>query len=62
MTTKFFAVGGLCPHGRGGVGALSTQALVNPLYGPENAVFRVKTGKLSTAYTAARVALRWRRL
>lgn len=35
VTTKFFAVGGLCPYGRGGVGALSTQALVNPLYGPD---------------------------
>ena len=35
VTTKFFAVGGLCPFGRGGVGALSTQALVNPLYGPD---------------------------
>lgn len=35
VTTKFLAVGGLCPHGRGGVGALSTQALVNPLYGPD---------------------------
>jgi uncharacterized Ntn-hydrolase superfamily protein len=25
----------LCPHARSGVGALSTQALVNPHYGPE---------------------------
>jgi uncharacterized Ntn-hydrolase superfamily protein len=34
VTTKFFAVGALCPHAASGVGALSTQALVNPTYGP----------------------------
>lgn len=33
VATKFFAVGSICPHGRSGAGALSTQALVNPLYG-----------------------------
>lgn len=33
IATKFFAVGALCPHARSLVGALSTQALVNPLYG-----------------------------
>ena len=32
IASKFFAVGALCPHARSGVGALSTQALVNPLY------------------------------
>lgn len=34
VATKFFAVGALCTHGRSGVAALATQALVNPLYGP----------------------------
>ena len=34
VATRFFAVGGLCPNGSGGVGALATQALINPLYGP----------------------------
>ncbi len=34
ISTRFFAVGALCPHAAGGVGALSTQALVNPTYGP----------------------------
>ena len=34
IASRFCAVGALCPHGRGGTGALSTQALVNPLYGP----------------------------
>lgn len=33
IASRFFAVGALCPHAKGGVGALSTQALVNPLYG-----------------------------
>lgn len=33
ISSKFFAVGVLCPHVKSGVGALSTQALVNPLYG-----------------------------
>ncbi len=31
IASRFFAVGALCPHGRSGVGALATQALVNPL-------------------------------
>jgi uncharacterized Ntn-hydrolase superfamily protein len=35
VTTKFFAVGALCPHGAARIGALATQALVNPLYGPD---------------------------
>lgn len=33
IASRFFAVGALCPHAQAGVGALSTQALVNPLYG-----------------------------
>ena len=32
IASKFFAVGALCPHARSGVGALATQALVNPMY------------------------------
>jgi len=33
MASRFFAVGALCVHTRSGVGALATQALMNPLYG-----------------------------
>jgi uncharacterized Ntn-hydrolase superfamily protein len=33
IASRFFAVGALCAHTRRGVGALSTQALMNPLYG-----------------------------
>ncbi len=32
VASRFLAVGALCPHARSGAGALSTQALVNPLY------------------------------
>ena len=32
VASKFFAVGALCIHVEGGVGAVATQALVNPLY------------------------------
>lgn len=35
VTTKFFAVGALSPHGVARIGALATQALVNPLYGTD---------------------------
>lgn len=34
IASRFFAVGMLCPHARSGVGAVATQALVNPHYGP----------------------------
>lgn len=35
VATRFFAAGALCPHVEGGVGALCTQALVNPIYAIE---------------------------
>jgi uncharacterized Ntn-hydrolase superfamily protein len=34
VASRAFAVGALCPYGRVGVGAISTQALVNPHFGP----------------------------
>lgn len=34
IATRFFAVGALCIHAAGGLGALATQALINPTYGP----------------------------
>lgn len=33
VASRFFAVGGIVPHCRGGIGAVATQAFVNPLYG-----------------------------
>ena len=35
IASRFFAVGMLCPYARSGIGAISTQALVNPHYGPQ---------------------------
>lgn len=34
VATRFFAVGALCPAADGGVGALATQALINPTFAP----------------------------
>ena len=34
VASRFFAVGMLCAHARSGVGAVATQALVNPHFGP----------------------------
>jgi uncharacterized Ntn-hydrolase superfamily protein len=34
VASRFFAVGALCPYARSGTGAVATQALVNPGYGP----------------------------
>jgi uncharacterized Ntn-hydrolase superfamily protein len=34
VASRFFAVGALCPHAQSGTAALSTQALMNPTYGP----------------------------
>ena len=34
VATKFFAVGALVPHIRTGVGAIASQAFINPFYGP----------------------------
>lgn len=33
VASRFFAVGALVPHIRAGVGAVATQAFINPLYG-----------------------------
>jgi len=35
VATRFFAVGALVPHVKSGIGAIATQALVNPFYGTE---------------------------
>jgi uncharacterized Ntn-hydrolase superfamily protein len=43
VATKSFAVGAICPFGEGRVGVVGTQALVNPLYGPD-ALRLMRTG------------------
>ena len=55
VASKFFAVGALCLHVRRGVGALSTQALVNPLYGPAG-LAALAQGQSAAAAVAALVA------
>jgi len=40
IASRFFAVGALCVHTRRAVGALSTQALMNPLYGGQGIELR----------------------
>lgn len=44
IASRFFAVGALCVHTRRAVGALGTQALMNPLYGPAGVV-QLATGR-----------------
>lgn len=35
VATRFFAVGAMVPHIKTGIGAVATQAFVNPFYGPQ---------------------------
>ena len=35
IASRFFGIGGFCLHSRRGLGVLSTQALMNPLYGAQ---------------------------
>ena len=52
VATRFFAVGALCIHVEGGVAALATQALVNPMYGPLG-MRRLRDGQAPDAVAAA---------
>lgn len=51
VATKFFAVGALCLHADGGVGAVATQALINPTFGPR--ALRLLREGLAPAETVA---------
>jgi uncharacterized Ntn-hydrolase superfamily protein len=53
--TKFLAVGALCPHASGGVGALATQALVNPTFGARG-LRLLAAGKSAVEIVAALIA------
>jgi uncharacterized Ntn-hydrolase superfamily protein len=48
VASRFFAVGALCIHVEGGVAALATQALVNPLYAVQ-AMPRLRAGEAPEA-------------
>lgn len=52
VATRFFAVGALCPGVEGGVGAVCTQALINPMYRAE-ALARLRAGEAPEAVVAA---------
>ncbi len=55
IASRFFAVGALCVHTRRAVGALSTQALMNPLYGPAG-IKRLSKGQSAGEVVAKLVA------
>ena len=55
IASRFFAVGALCVHTRRGVGALSTQALMNPLYGSAGLMLLAQ-GHAPAAVVAALIA------
>lgn len=48
IASRFFSVGALCVHTRYRVGAVCTQALMNPLYGPA-AIARLAAGESAQA-------------
>lgn len=52
IASRFLAVGALCIHTRRGVGALSTQALMNPLYGPQG-IAQLAAGQSAAQVVAA---------
>jgi uncharacterized Ntn-hydrolase superfamily protein len=55
VATRFFAVGAVCPRVEGGVGAIATQALVNPLYATDG-MARLRAGEAPEAVIAALTA------
>jgi uncharacterized Ntn-hydrolase superfamily protein len=55
VATRFFAVGALCTHADGGIGALATQALINPTFGPRG-LRLLREGLDASSVVAALVA------
>jgi uncharacterized Ntn-hydrolase superfamily protein len=55
VATRFFAVGALCLHVEGGVAALATQALINPIYAVHG-MTRLRAGAAPEAASAALLA------
>lgn len=54
IASRFFAVGALCVHTRRGAGAVATQALMNPLFGPAG-LQSMQDGRSATATVEALV-------
>src|SRR5271169_475037 len=55
VATRFFAVGALAIHVEGGVAALATQALINPMYA-WHGMQRLRAGEAPDAVVAALLA------
>jgi uncharacterized Ntn-hydrolase superfamily protein len=55
VATRFFAVGALCIHVEGGVAALATQALINPMYAVHG-MARLRAREAPDSVTAALLA------
>ena len=55
VATRFFAVGALCIHVEGGVAALATQALINPMYAVHG-MARLRAGEAPDSVAAALLA------
>ncbi len=55
VATRFFAVGALVPHIAPGIGAVATQALVNPYYGIDGLIL-LRDGKSPHEVIAALIA------
>ena len=55
VATRFFAVGALCIHVEGGVAALATQALINPMYAVHG-MARLRANEPPNHVTAALLA------
>jgi uncharacterized Ntn-hydrolase superfamily protein len=55
VATRFFAVGALAIHVEGGVAALATQALINPMYA-HHGMARLRAGEAPDATVAALLA------
>jgi len=55
VATRFFAVGALVPHTRSGIGAIATQALINPFFGGQGLALLQK-GQSAAEVTATLVA------
>lgn len=60
VASRFFAVGALVPHIKAGVGAVATQATVNPLYGIDG-LRLLEAGNSADAVTELLVAPDFRR-
>jgi uncharacterized Ntn-hydrolase superfamily protein len=54
VASRFFAVGAICNHVEGGVAALCTQALVNPMYAVQ-AMPRLRAGEMPDVVLASLV-------